>query len=115
MFEVAQSGLSDRGRTAREENSAKRRFAVSTLITDAVTQLSFALFENKGVFALLLGSGLSRAAEIPTGWEITLDLIRCVSTAQGINAQPDWAKWYHDKTGQHPSYSTLLQELAGSS
>ena len=115
MFEVAQSGLSDRGRTAREENSAKRRFAVSTLITDAVTQLSFALFENKGVFALLLGSGLSRAAEIPTGWEITLDLIRCVATAQGINAQPDWAKWYHDKTGQHPSYSTLLQELAGSS
>ena len=88
---------------------------MSTLITDAVTQLSFALFENKGVFALLLGSGLSRAAEIPTGWEITLDLIRCVATAQGINAQPDWAKWYHDKTGQHPSYSTLLQELAGSS
>jgi hypothetical protein len=40
---------------------------MSTLISDVLTQLSFALFENKGVFAVLLGSGLSRAAEIPTG------------------------------------------------
>ena len=40
---------------------------VTTLIADDLTQLSFALYENKGVFALLLGSGLSRAAEIPTG------------------------------------------------
>jgi hypothetical protein len=45
------------------------------LISDVLTQLAFALFENKGVFAVLLGSGLSRVAEIPTGWEITLDLI----------------------------------------
>jgi hypothetical protein len=43
---------------------------------DPLIQLAFSLYENKGVFAVLLGSGLSRAAEIPTGWEITLDLIR---------------------------------------
>jgi len=62
----------------------------------------------------LLGSGLSRAAEIPTGWEITLDLIRRVARAQGTEQQPDWAKWYHETTGQAPNYSTLLEELAGS-
>jgi hypothetical protein len=87
---------------------------VRTLISDVLTQLSFALFENKGIFAILLGSGLSRAAEIPTGSEITLDLIRRVGTAQGIGEQPDWAKWYREKTGQDPNYSTLLEELAGS-
>jgi NAD-dependent SIR2 family protein deacetylase len=87
---------------------------VTTVISDVLTQLAFALFENKGVFAVLLGSGVSRAAEIPTGWEITLDLIRRVALAQGTVEQPDWAKWYHETTGQEPNYSTLLEELAGS-
>jgi hypothetical protein len=44
------------------------------------TQLAFSVYESKGVYALLLGSGLSRAANIPTGWEITLDLIRRIGT-----------------------------------
>jgi SIR2-like domain len=87
---------------------------VSTLISDALTQLAFALFENKRVFAMLLGSGLSRAAEIQTGWEITVDLIRRVAQAQGIDEQSDWAEWYRQRTGQEPNYSTLLEELTGS-
>jgi hypothetical protein len=45
---------------------------VSMIAGDPLTQLAFSVYENKGVFAVLLGSGLSRAAEIPTGWEITL-------------------------------------------
>ena len=45
---------------------------MSILSGDPLTQLSFSVYENKGVFALLLGSGISRAADIPTGWEITL-------------------------------------------
>jgi hypothetical protein len=60
---------------------------------DPLTQLAFSMFENKGVFALLLGSGLSRAAEIPTGWEITLDLVRRIALAQGVEDQTDWAEW----------------------
>jgi hypothetical protein len=87
---------------------------VSNLISDPLIQLSFALFENKGVFALLLGSGLSRAAGIQTGWEITLDLIRRVALAQGLGEQTDWAQWYRQTTGQEPNYSSLLEELAGS-
>jgi hypothetical protein len=79
---------------------------------DPVTQLAFSVYENKGVFAVLLGSGLSRAAQIPTGWEITLDLIRRVALAQGIEEQPDWAEWYRGKIGQEPNYSTLLEEFA---
>ena len=83
-----------------------------SLISDPLTHLAFSVYENKGVFAILLGSGLSRAAEIPTGWEITLDLIRRVALAEGIEEQADWAQWYRNKTGQEPNYSTLLEELA---
>lgn len=86
-----------------------------TLLTnDPLTQLSFAISENRGVFAVLLGSGLSRSAEIPTGWEITLDLIRRVALAQGVGDQPDWAQWYRDTTGEEPNYSRLLEDLASS-
>jgi hypothetical protein len=87
---------------------------MSILAHDPLTQLSFSVYENKGVFAVLLGSGLSRAAEIPTGWEITLDLIRRVAAAQGVQPQPDWAQWYRDSTGEEPNYSALLEELASS-
>ncbi|EIE52739.1 hypothetical protein C357_02169, partial [Citreicella sp. 357] len=67
---------------------------------------------DRGVFALLLGSGLSRAAEIPTGWEITLDLVRRVALAQGVEEQDDWAAWYVEKEGKEPDYSALLAQLA---
>lgn len=60
---------------------------------DPLTQLAFSLHENKGVYALLLGSGLSRAAEIPTGWEITLDLVRRVGATRGVEEQANWASW----------------------
>lgn len=87
---------------------------VSILAGDPLTQLSFSVYENKGVFAVLLGSVLSHAAEIPTGWEITLDLIRRDALAQGFENQTDWAAWYREKTGQDPDYSALLEDLASS-
>ena len=87
---------------------------MSILAKDPHTQLAFSVYENSGIFAVLLGSGLSRSAEIPTGWEITLDLIRRVALAQGVEVQPDWAKWYREQTGQEPNYSALLEDLASS-
>ncbi len=82
---------------------------------DPMTQLAFSVYKDKGIFAFLLGSGLSRAAQIPTGWEITLDLIRRVAFAQGVEEQSEWAEWHRSKTGLEPNYSTLLEELAPSS
>lgn len=81
---------------------------------DALTPLAFAVYGNPGVYALLLGSGLSRAAGIPTGWEITLDLIRRVAVAQGEADQPDWAAWYRGKFAKEPSYSELIAQLGPS-
>ena len=82
------------------------------MIIDPITSLAFSVHENKGVYALLLGSGVSRAAFVPTGWEITLDLIRRVAVAENVGDQPDWAKWYQEKNGSEPSYSELLDSLS---
>lgn len=83
-------------------------------IADSITPLAFSVFEAKGVYALLLGSGLSRSAEVPTGWEITLDLVRRIALSQGAEEQADWAVWYRDQTGEEPNYSKLLAEIASS-
>ena len=84
------------------------------LIDDHLTRLAFSVYENRGIYALLIGSGLSRAAEIPTGWEITLDLIRRAAIAQGVEerADRDWAAWYREaNNGKDPDYSELVGAL----
>ena len=79
---------------------------------DPVTSLAFSMHSNKGVFALLLGSGFSRSAQVPTGWEILLDLIRRVAAVEGSNCDPDPVAWYREKHKDEPAYSGLLDELA---
>ncbi|WP_122761644.1 SIR2 family protein [Pseudomonas viridiflava] len=82
------------------------------IANDPTTQLAFSMFENKGVYAVLLGSGVSRSAGIPTGWEITMELVRRAGIAAGAGEQDDWHAWYVGQTGQQPNYSTLLEALA---
>jgi hypothetical protein len=45
-------------------------------LMDPLTQLVFAISSSPGVYALLLGSGVSSGAGIPTGWAIVEDLAR---------------------------------------
>ena len=80
---------------------------------DPVDSLAFSIQANPGVYALLLGSGVSRAAQIPTGWEITLDLLRKLAAASGESAEPDPEEWYREKYGEYPDYSGLIDRLAG--
>lgn len=84
---------------------------MSILAGDPLTQLAFSIYENMGVYALLVGSGLSRAADIPTGWEITLDLVRRVASAQGVEDKDDWQAWYQETIDKDPNYSELVGEL----
>lgn len=79
---------------------------------DTQTTLAFSVFENPGVYALLIGSGVSRAAQIPTGWEVTLDLVRRVAALQGVEEQPDWESWHRQEFGGEPNYSNLLDKIA---
>jgi hypothetical protein len=78
---------------------------------DPSTSFAFSIFENKGVYTLLLGSGLSRAAQIPTGWEITLDLIRRIAALEDVTGESDWAAWYLQRTGKEPNYSEVIDAL----
>lgn len=40
---------------------------MTAAISDSTVQIAFSMFENIGVYAVLLDSGVSRSAVIPTG------------------------------------------------
>lgn len=79
---------------------------------DPLLSLACSIHVQKGVYALLLGSGISRTSGIPTGWEITLDLIKKMAALHGKNEIDDLTKWYKDNYGKQPDYSDILKELA---
>ncbi len=79
---------------------------------DPIHSLSFSIQANPGVYAILEGSGVTRSAKIPTGWEITLDLIRKLAKLSGETCEPDPERWYVEKFDKEASYSDLLNELA---
>ncbi|HET6248536.1 MAG TPA: SIR2 family protein [Tepidisphaeraceae bacterium] len=74
--------------------------------------LALAVHAHKGVYALLLGSGVSRAAGIPTGYEVTTALIKRVATAAGEDPGTNPDAWYESKFGRVASYSKLIEEIA---
>lgn len=79
---------------------------------DPLDSLALTLHHAPGVQALLLGSGISRAAGIPTGWEITIDLIRRLGRACEAGDQTDWTAWYKATFDRAPSYSEILDAVA---
>jgi hypothetical protein len=79
---------------------------------DPMVSLAFAVYSNKGAYALLLGSGISRASGIPTGWEVVLDLVRKVAKLEGDECEPDPADWFRKKHEAEPDYSKLLDGIS---
>lgn len=73
--------------------------------------LAFSMYSGPGTYALLLGSGVSRAAGVPTGWEVTLDLVRKLAAAEGEDTN-DPENWYRDRFDQAPNYSEVVNALA---
>lgn len=81
---------------------------------DIIIKLAFTIYSSPGVYALLLGSGISRDAGIPTGWEVTLDLIRKIAVTE--KAEPkDLQKWYQERYHESPDYTKLLKKLTKTS
>ena len=83
------------------------------MVTPVSPDLSLALgiASSPGVYALLVGSGISRSAGIPTGWEVVVDLVRRLARVEGADPEPDPAKWYSSVYGEPPRYSALLERL----
>jgi hypothetical protein len=80
-------------------------------------KLALALHNSPGVYALLLGSGVSSAAGIPTGWQVVMDLIRKLAAIQDVELADDTAaeEWYRDTYDVEPDYSELLDALTSTS
>jgi hypothetical protein len=92
------------GRSHQDEKGAAVNF-------DPLLSLAFAIHQNPGVYALLLGSGVSRSAGIPTGWEIVLHLVRKLAQFHNESPEPDPATWYTQKYGEEPAYDLILTKL----
>lgn len=82
---------------------------------DDCTKIAISMQSNKGVYALLLGSGISVSAGIPTTWAITKDLVHKLAAALGEEIAGDWDTWYRNKYSEEPSYSLILSKLVETS
>jgi hypothetical protein len=69
------------------------------------------MHSNKGVYALLLGSGISAPSGIPTGWNVLMDLIRKIAACEKEKNIEKPEKWFADKFGKEPDYSEVLSKL----
>ena len=85
---------------------------------DPFIGLSTAVHAAPGVYALLLGSGISTAASIFTGWQNVTDLVRRPAAAQDPAAvipsegfDPE-AWWLEHADGEPLGHSSLLNSLA---
>lgn len=81
-------------------------------MSEAISNLALSMVANPGAYVLLLGSGISRAAGIPTGWEVVEELIEQIAAAEGEPRPGDPAAWYAARKGSEPSYTSLIESLA---
>ncbi|MBY5533615.1 hypothetical protein HFO58_10610 [Rhizobium leguminosarum] len=79
---------------------------------DPILSLAHSIQTSPNVYAVLLGSGISRSAGIPTGWEVTLHLAERIASLSGEDTLGDPVRWYKDKFEKEPGYSELLDVLA---
>jgi hypothetical protein len=87
---------------------------------DPIVMLATGMHGQPGVYALLLGSGVSTGAGIPTGWGVVTELVRRAAaasapqdpTAADRAAQDPEAWWAENGDGQPLGYSNLLAALA---
>ena len=82
---------------------------------DGRVALATAVHAAPGVYAVLVGSGMSSAAGVPTGWQVVQDLIRKVALAEGVDpaeVEDDPEVWWAKQGRPDPRYDTLLPALA---
>jgi len=87
-------------------------------VFDPRVSLATALSGQHGVYALLLGSGVSTGVGVPTGWGVVEALVRraAVAAHHEVCDDFDWKQWWSDNgDGQELGYSTLVEGLASTS
>jgi hypothetical protein len=82
---------------------------------DSRISLATALHSQPGVYALLLGSGVSTGVGVPTGWGVVKALVTSAAAASGAAVPADLdpeAWWKEHGNGEPLGYSGLLECLA---
>ncbi len=82
---------------------------------DGRVALATSLHAAPGVYAVLVGSGMSSAAGVPTGWQVVEDLIRTIAVAEGVDrdvVEADPEAWWTGQGRPEPRYDTILPSLA---
>jgi hypothetical protein len=83
------------------------------VVLDPMVALAMSVHASPGVYALLLGSGVSTGAGVLTGWQVVTDLVRKVAAAQApdetdaasqVGDDPE-AWWAEHGDGQPLGYS----------
>ena len=84
-----------------------------------IVSLATSMHAQPGVYAVLLGSGVSTGAGIPTGWGIVRELVSRAAAAAdptdddaARSAWNDPEKWWSESGNGALGYSTLLEHLA---
>ena len=100
---------------ASDAGSAQASVPTPTPGVDPRVALATSMYAAPGVYAVLVGSGMSRAAGIPTGWEVVQDLIRQIARAEGVSggdADEEPEVWWARSGRGEPRYDVLLDALA---
>lgn len=79
---------------------------------DDIGKSLFIIKNNPGIYGILLGSGVSYSARIPTGWSVMCKFISNYASTLGIEIKPDQSfEWYTNRFKKKPDYSTVLAEF----
>lgn len=78
---------------------------------DPALRLAFSLRSQPGSYALLLGSGVSRSAGVPTGYQVLLELIGEVAAAMDSNPEGPLEDWFKSEFDVAPTYDNVLDHL----
>lgn len=101
-------------REGRSRSVDAGTFAGMAVRFDPRVSLAAALESQPGVYAMLVGSGVSTGAGVPTGWGVVDSLVRRVAVASGetLESTFDPVSWWSENGDGEPlGYSSILERL----
>jgi hypothetical protein len=95
---------------------ATRSMLVMTLGNgiDSMSALISSMHASPGLYAVLVGSGMSQSAGQPGAWEVLGKLITSYAAAQEVDLESMGVSpfdWWHQNMGVPPGYSNVLEQL----
>ena len=78
---------------------------------DPALRLALTLRAQPGSYALLLGSGVSLSAGVPTGFDVLIRLITEVAEAQGVELKEPPQDWFRREIELEPTYDNVLDQF----